>query len=383
MENEPLVSIGVPVYNDAPRLRNALDHLIKQDYPSLEIILADDGSTDGSREICREYARRDSRIRYFENHQNLGAVNNHRLVIELSKGDYFTWGTGHDYFQITFVSQTLNILKANPSVLLCCPRSVFVDEDGQVVRTPIGGLDTRGLPPVERFKKVLAHLTGGGTANIFYGLYRRKTLAQVDFSRKVIGCDAIMLGELSLLGDIVQIDEILYHRFKHADTSGSKRVKRHQAYLLVMDQSHLEALSPYLSMIYEYLKMVESCNLTDPEKQSLIEAIKGESNRIRPIIMNEIECVIEAADKLLKQQEPYPGLRQYWASRILDILNKAWMLGYDIPNIHQVRSKCLKGLDLGTEAKAAVFHEKMRGFSKKAVLIWEKCKKTFLYVRET
>ena len=60
--NNPLVSISVPVYNAEKYLRKCLDSLVNQTLKNIEIVIVDDGSTDGSASICREYAERDSRI---------------------------------------------------------------------------------------------------------------------------------------------------------------------------------------------------------------------------------------------------------------------------------------------------------------------------------
>ena len=58
-----LVSIIIPVYNVAPYLRETLDSVVNQTYKDLEIIIVDDGSTDGSASICEEYASADKRIK--------------------------------------------------------------------------------------------------------------------------------------------------------------------------------------------------------------------------------------------------------------------------------------------------------------------------------
>ena len=59
---DPLISVIIPVYNVAPYLREAVDSAVNQTYRNLEIIMVDDGSTDGSGDICDEYASRDPRI---------------------------------------------------------------------------------------------------------------------------------------------------------------------------------------------------------------------------------------------------------------------------------------------------------------------------------
>lgn len=60
---KPLISIIVPVYNVEPYLAECIDSLVNQTYPHLEILLVDDGSTDGSGQICDDYAQKDARIK--------------------------------------------------------------------------------------------------------------------------------------------------------------------------------------------------------------------------------------------------------------------------------------------------------------------------------
>ena len=61
--SERVVSIIVPVYNVEAYLAECIDSLLGQTYPHLEVLLIDDGSTDGSGKICDDYAQRDSRVR--------------------------------------------------------------------------------------------------------------------------------------------------------------------------------------------------------------------------------------------------------------------------------------------------------------------------------
>lgn len=61
-----LISVIVPVYNVEPFIASCLDSLSKQNYQNFKVLLVNDGSTDNSGAICREYADRDSRFHYFE-----------------------------------------------------------------------------------------------------------------------------------------------------------------------------------------------------------------------------------------------------------------------------------------------------------------------------
>lgn len=83
--NAPLVSVIIPVYNMAPYLEEALESVINQSYNNLEILVIDDGSTDGSEIICEEYAARDKRIRVI--HQVNGGLSDARNTgLDLAAG---------------------------------------------------------------------------------------------------------------------------------------------------------------------------------------------------------------------------------------------------------------------------------------------------------
>jgi glycosyltransferase involved in cell wall biosynthesis len=90
---EPLVSIGMPVYNGENFLRLALSSLLAQDYPHFELIISDNASDDGTEEICREYQAHDRRIRYLRHRENRGSPWNFAFV---ARGDYFMWAAHDD-----------------------------------------------------------------------------------------------------------------------------------------------------------------------------------------------------------------------------------------------------------------------------------------------
>ena len=83
----PLVSIIIPVYNVEKYLRQCLDSVLAQTYTNLEVILVDDGSTDLSNAICREYCEEDSRFRLYRK-ENGGASSARNVGLDKSTGEY-------------------------------------------------------------------------------------------------------------------------------------------------------------------------------------------------------------------------------------------------------------------------------------------------------
>lgn len=94
--DNPLISVIIPVYNMEKYLRRCLDSVLAQDYTNLEILVVDDGSTDGSWAICQEYARKDARITVI--HQENGGLSAARNTgLDRATGAYIAFVDSDDY----------------------------------------------------------------------------------------------------------------------------------------------------------------------------------------------------------------------------------------------------------------------------------------------
>lgn len=105
MEN--LISVIVPIYNVAPYLHECIDSIINQTYKNLEIILVDDGSSDGSEKICDEYAKNDNRIIVIHQ-QNKGLVCARKAGLKIATGEYIAYVDGDDWIEIQMYEYLLN-----------------------------------------------------------------------------------------------------------------------------------------------------------------------------------------------------------------------------------------------------------------------------------
>ena len=86
--NTPLFSILVANYNREPYLRQSIESLLTQTYPNIEVIVVDDGSTDGSMAIIEEFRRKDSRIKVYQHQTNLGCGAAMRKCVDLAAGEW-------------------------------------------------------------------------------------------------------------------------------------------------------------------------------------------------------------------------------------------------------------------------------------------------------
>ena len=96
MSDNALISVIVPVYNVEPYLRHCLASVAAQSYQNLEIILVDDGSTDGSGEICDSFAQTDKRC-FVAHHKNQGVWAARNTGQKIAKGDFILFVDSDDY----------------------------------------------------------------------------------------------------------------------------------------------------------------------------------------------------------------------------------------------------------------------------------------------
>ena len=88
----PRVSLGMPVYNAQRFLREVLDSILAQTFTDFELIISDNGSTDATEAICREFAARDRRVQYEPNDRtNHGPGWNYNRTEFLARGEFFSW----------------------------------------------------------------------------------------------------------------------------------------------------------------------------------------------------------------------------------------------------------------------------------------------------
>ena len=102
----PKISIIVPVYNVSSFLSKCIESICGQEYPFLEIILVDDGSTDESGKICDSYAEKDTRIKVIHK-QNQGVSLARNTGLDVTTGQWICFVDGDDYIMPEYVSYML------------------------------------------------------------------------------------------------------------------------------------------------------------------------------------------------------------------------------------------------------------------------------------
>lgn len=116
---EPLISVIVPIYQVRPWLEKCLDSIVRQSYPHLEIILVDDGSTDGCSAVCDEWAEKDSRILVIHQ-ENAGLSAARNIGLRHARGAYISFIDSDDYIHPDMIRRLVETAEAEKAGIVVC-----------------------------------------------------------------------------------------------------------------------------------------------------------------------------------------------------------------------------------------------------------------------
>jgi glycosyltransferase involved in cell wall biosynthesis len=227
----PLVSIGVPVRNGADHLAEALESVVAQDYPNLEVIVCDNGSQDDTAAIARRYASVDPRFRYIDNGRDLGFLGNFRRTLQESRGTYFTW-LAHDDLLLhpSYVSTLVAYLQSHRDVVAC------------FTAFQLSAFELAGAPEIKSFPEMAPGLWPGSRRELFrwphgwvdltiYAMFRREELARTPIREHlyrgrphIFWWETDLLTRLSGAGRIVALPECLRFYRRSTVSAGTKVV---------------------------------------------------------------------------------------------------------------------------------------------------------------
>ncbi len=130
----PLVSIIIPVFNAEKYLKKCIESVINQTYQNIEVILIDDGSTDNSPLIYREYARKDNRLK-INRQKNLGVSAARNNGIRRATGEYIIFIDADDWIEVNMIELMCDKLKKNKEIDICiCGYKEFYEEKNESIK---------------------------------------------------------------------------------------------------------------------------------------------------------------------------------------------------------------------------------------------------------
>ncbi|MER5948592.1 glycosyltransferase [Streptomyces sp. NPDC001904] len=248
MTPHPRLSVGLPVYNGEEYLAESLDALLGQTYEDFELIISDNASTDGTQDICRLYAAKDSRIRYQRLPRNVGATPNHNRLLDEARGELFKWASHDDLYGRDLLRLCVEALDERPDVILAHTDQAVIDGDGRVTVPYEYTLATGSPHAPERFRSLLFEPGGDD----FYGVIRTDVLRRVKSMDSYHHADRTYVAEITLHGRFHQVPELLYFRRDHPGRAERANPSK-RSRCVNLDPRRAGPLHPTPRLLAEYL----------------------------------------------------------------------------------------------------------------------------------
>ena len=225
INDNPLISIIVPVYKVEKYLDTCVSSIVAQTYKNLEIILVDDGSPDDSPAICDRWAKKDPRIVVIHK-ENGGAASARNAGLDIAKGEYIGFVDSDDYISKDMYMVLINALIAADKKLACC-YSVSVPDTDDIRELPVSEEPkVKVLSVEETLDAVFTYKIG---TSAWRRLFHRSLFDEIRFPIGEINEDYSPIVPQAVLADgIVLVEEKLYCYRSRAGsvTSGSLYVAK-------------------------------------------------------------------------------------------------------------------------------------------------------------
>ena len=234
----PLISIGLPLYNAEKFLKKRLNNIFSQTYDHFELILSVDPSDDSTIEICKEFVKKDIRIKYFEQNKKMGWVWSFSFVAKKATGKYFVWAAADDLWSTDFLEKHIKNLENDPKSVGCYSKITLTGKFASEFQ--IHPNDSKISRIYKQFRKHFrafniipiqansfknrATIMFRNTSYPFYGVYRRQEFQKSIIEKEFFVWDFGVFLNVIRYGNINLIDEYLYVSFWDDSTTTRKGI---------------------------------------------------------------------------------------------------------------------------------------------------------------
>ena len=330
----PKVSCVLPVYNGLPYLTGAVESVLKQDFPDFELLLIDDGSTDGSGEVCAQLAARDSRVQVI-NQANAGIVASLNRGVARAEGEYIARMDADDLCRPDRFSRQVAFLNANVDVVAVGTRQAIIDSDGRILHY------TRG----NRWRDALTFPAGGIALCHPSVMFRRAIFKRTrGYSEEFHAAEDYALWfEMARFGRVCEMSEYLLDYRVHSNNTSLVKLTQQRESCLKAElayQARIIARDEGLAKRFESASNLESIAALLPVQSTQVmpsqravitylnsQVVKRLANRaaITPLVFKLVELQIGfavASPRLLNKQD-----RSTLRAGFKALASAAWALG--------------------------------------------------------
>jgi len=234
--SSPRLTIGVPVYNGADYIAEAITSHLEQDFTDFELIVSDNCSDDGTADIANEFVRSDDRVSYSRTSENVGGPANFNRLFRLGQADLFRWAAADDRIEPGYLSKVVAMMDTDPGIAIGHSESLLIDPASEpMLEMEKGWLGGDGYmeairlqPPTSDIRFQSAHarhrvdaVVNNNHRNFYiFGVMRRDLMLQTHLHGLFYGGDRTLLVEMAVRGRFHKIPEPLFASRSHAKNSG-------------------------------------------------------------------------------------------------------------------------------------------------------------------
>lgn len=237
------ISVIVPIYGVAKYLRQCIDSILNQTFRDFELILVDDGSTDGCYEICEEYQNKDDRVRVLHK-KNEGLVRARKDGLRMASGKYIAYVDGDDWIEPNMLERMYFIIEAEKTDIVMCGRYEDTEDTSREV---YHGIEEGRYNKQDMMEKVYPRMIVNGDffewgifSTVWDKLYRKECLERFQMAvddRLTMGEDAACVYPCLLnVESIYVLHECLYHYRQSASSmikSAEKNILHREKYQIL------------------------------------------------------------------------------------------------------------------------------------------------------
>ncbi len=241
---QKLISVVVPVFNNEKYVNRCIDSILNQTYENLEVILVDDGSTDGSIKICEDWKQKDKRIKIITQ-KNLGAAAARNNGAKQATGDFVSFVDNDDWLRPEMYETMINTAEKESADLVFCK---FINVDEKYNRTYVNEINLTK----ENLKNPFYFFVKRKKKDVFFGniaccnriLIKKDLLSTVKFNEK-LSFNENRLFVLNLLEKTDKIAVANEHLYNHFNPSFDSKV---------YDEAYFESLTRYYGEVSTYFE---------------------------------------------------------------------------------------------------------------------------------
>lgn len=270
MTGAPEVSVGLAVRNARDVVERCIETVLTQEFTDLELVVSDNASDDGTRELISAYARSDRRVKLNLNEVNVGILANVNRVLELSSGTFFRWISSDDWLAPRCLSDCVAELRARRDAIGVTTSFTFHTADGSTVYEDYQGEFPTSPDPARRFERMLWFFHAGDAKyDPLYGVYRRDALLQARRQGGSENADWLLAAELALAGPILHRHVPLANRTRPDHSVDPAALRRRY------DPLRPETLkSSPRRLYYDLLELVLEADLSDEQLRRCRRALR-------------------------------------------------------------------------------------------------------------